>query len=187
MAEDLDLSQHFSVQYTVPEPVLSADAERDVDRLGAIGAAALKEKGYYTRVVVEGDRPVRKLLNPHKIRVLIVEDDEGMALLIEKVLHTFGCQTLRARNRAEIIQGLAGKPAPHLVLLDILLPDANGFDVLNRIRQHPALANIPVLLLTSLGEGRDVARGLQLGANGYITKPVLPSVLLEAIQTVVAG
>jgi CheY-like chemotaxis protein len=187
MEPEFDLSQHFSVQYTVPEPVLSAEAERDVDRLGIIGVAALRDKGYYTRVVVENVPPVRKLLNPNKIRVLIVEDDEGMALLIEKVLHTSGLQTLRARNRAEIVQGLSGKPAPHLVLLDILLPDADGFDVLNRIRHHPAIANMPVLLLTSLGEGRDVARGLQLGANGYITKPVLPSVLLEAIQTVIAG
>jgi len=187
MTEELDLSQHFSVQYTVPEPVVSAEAERDVDRLGSIGAAALREKGYYTRVIVEGGAPVRKLLNPHKIRVLIVEDDEDMAMLIEKVLHSAGLQTLRARNRAEIVKGLAGTPVPHLVLLDILLPDADGFDVLNRIRHHPAIANIPVMLLTSLGEGKDVARGLLLGANGYITKPVLPSILLEAIQTVVAG
>jgi len=187
MADDLDLDQHFSVHYTVPEPLLSAEAERDVDRLGTIGAAALKKTGYYTRVITKGGPPVRKLLNPSTIRVLIVEDDEGIALLIEKVLHTFGCKTLRARNRAEIVQGLAGKPAPHIVLLDIMLPDADGFDVLNRIRHHPQLANIAVLLLTSLGEDKDVARGLQLGANGYITKPVLPSTLLEAIQTVVAG
>jgi len=187
MEEELDLSQHFSVQYTVPEPVLSAEAERDVDRLGTIGAKALKEKGYYTRVIVEGETPVRKLLNPSKIRVLIVEDDEDMARLIEKVLHTFGCQTLLARNRAEIVKGLAGKPAPHLVLLDVMVPDANGFDVLNRIRHHPAIANTAVLLLTALCDGKDVARGLLLGANGYITKPVLPSTLLEAIQTVVAG
>ena len=83
MADDLDLDQHFSVQYTVPEPVLSAEAERDVDRLGTIGAAALRDKGYYTRVVVEDGPPVRRLLDPSKIRVLIVEDDEGMALLIE--------------------------------------------------------------------------------------------------------
>ena len=187
MTDELDLSQHFSVTYTVPEPVLSAEAERDVDKLGMIGAEALKEKGYYSRVITEGGPAVRKLLNPSKIRVLIVEDDEDLAALIEKVLHTAGLQTLRARNRAEIVQGLAGKPAPHLVLLDVLMPDADGFDVLNRIRHHPAIANIPVMLLTSLGEGKDVARGLLLRANGYITKPVLPSVLLEAIQTVVAG
>ena len=68
-----------------------------------------------------------------------------------------------------------------------MLPDTNGFDVLNRIRQHPALKNLPVMMLTALGERKDVTRGLMLGANGYITKPVLPSALLEAIETVVGG
>ena len=68
-----------------------------------------------------------------------------------------------------------------------MLPDANGFDVLNRIRQHPALGKLPVMILTSLGERKHVTRGLMLGANGYITKPVLPSALLKAVETVIGG
>ena len=85
------------------------------------------------------------------------------------------------------MQGLGGKPYPHLVLLDVMLPDANGFDVLNRIRQHPVLQNTPVLMVTSLGEREDVVRGLTLGASGYITKPVKPSVLMQAVESVLAG
>lgn len=187
MAADLDFTQHFSPQYTVPEPVPSAEAARDVDKLGLIGVSALKDKGYFTRIVLDSSSPVRKLLDPTKIRILIVEDDDGTALVIEKSLHTFGCQTRRARNRKEIAEALAAKPLPHLVLLDVMLPDANGFDVLNRIRQHPKLEQIPVMMLTSLGERKDVTRGLMLGAKGYITKPVLPSTLLEAVEAVVGG
>src|SRR5688572_16265626 len=187
MSNEADLARHFSSEYKVPEPVASADAARDVDKLGLIGVSALKDKGYFTRIVLEGQKPARKMLNPSKIRVLIVEDDDGTALVIEKSLHGFGCQTLRARNRLEIAEALGAKPQPHLVLLDVMLPDADGFDVLNRIRQHPTLEHIPVMMLTSLGERKDVARGLALGANGYITKPVLPSTLLEAIETVVAS
>jgi CheY-like chemotaxis protein len=187
MSDDLDFTRHFSPQYTVPEPVQSAEAVRDVDRLGLIGLNALKDKGYFTRIVVEGSKPARKLLDPSKIRVLIVEDDDGTALVIEKALHVYGCKTLRARNRLEIANAIGAKPLPHLVLLDVLLPDANGFDVLNRIRQHPTLEHIPVMMLTSLGERKDVTRGLALGANGYITKPVPPSTLLEAIEAVVSG
>src|SRR6185436_20808457 len=152
-----------------------------------IGGDALKDKGYFTRIVVENARPTRKLLDPSKIRVLIVEDDDGTALVIEKALHVYGCKTLRARNRLEIANAIGATPLPHLVLLDVLLPDANGFDVLNRIRQHPTLQHIPVMMLTSLGERKDVTRGLALGANGYITKPVLPSTLLEAVEAVVTG
>jgi two-component system OmpR family response regulator len=187
MMDDLDFTRHFSATYTVPEPVASADAIRDIDRLGMIGIAALKDKGYYTRIVVESQTPTRKLLDPKKVRILIVEDDDGSAIVIEKALHTFGCQTRRARNRQEIAEALAVKPFPHLVLLDVMLPDVNGFDVLNRIRQHPSIAALPVLMLTSLGERKDIARGLMLGANGYITKPVLPSSLLQAIEAVIGG
>ncbi len=187
MSDELDFTRHFSAKYTVPEPVTSEGAVRDIDKLGLIGISELKDKGYFTRIVVKNDKPALKRLDPTKIRILIVEDDDGTALVIEKALHTHGCQTRRARNRLEIAEALAVRPFPHLVLLDVMLPDANGFDVLNRIRQHPLLENLPVMMLTSLGERKDVTRGLMLGANGYITKPVPPSTLLEAVEAVVGG
>jgi len=187
MSEELDFTKHFSAKYTVPEPVATADAMRDIDRLGLIGVSALKDKGYFTRIVVEDQAPTRKLLDPKKVRVLIVEDDDSTAIVIEKALHNFGCQTRRAGSRLEIAEALGAKPFPHLVLLDVMLPDANGFDVLNRIRQHASLATLPVMMLTALGERKDITRGLMLGANGYITKPVLPSTLLAAIEAVIGG
>jgi two-component system OmpR family response regulator len=187
MAMGVDLTTHFSEGYTVPEPVTPEDTVPDIDRLGLIGVNALKDKGYFTRIVVEHRAETPKLLNPQNIRVLIVDDDEATGKLIELTLHSAGCKTRRARNRQEIAQALAEKPLPHLVLLDILLPDANGFDVLNRIRQHPALQKIPVMLLSALGERKDVTRGLTLGADGYITKPVLPSVLLKAVEAAIGG
>lgn len=185
--EDLNLTKHFSEGYTVPEPVASEESVRDVDKLGLIGVNALKDQGYFTRMVVEHRTLAPKLLNPQNIRVLIVDDDDATGKLIELTLHSKGCKTRRARNRQEIAQALAEKPLPHLVLLDILLPDTNGFEVLNRIRQHPALQKIPVMLLSALGERKDVARGLTLGADGYLTKPVLPSVLLKAVEAAIGG
>jgi CheY-like chemotaxis protein len=184
-----DLGGHFSEHYHLPDPVQSPDAVRDIDKLGLIGEAALREKGYFTRIVVDDRKPGRRIMDPGKVRVLIVDDDEDIARLIEKALHTYGLQTRIALHRADIVAALGEKPLPHLVLLDVLMPDANGFDILNRIRHHPALARLPVLLLTSLGD-RDsitITRGLALGADGYITKPVPPSVLLEAIETVIGG
>ena len=187
MGEQLDLSGHFSPKYTVPEPVTSDSAARDIDKLGLIGEKALKEKGFFTRLVVEDRTSSRKILNPQNVRVLVVDDDESTALLIQKALHSFGLQTHLAHNRQEIVQALGAKPLPHLVLLDVMMPDANGFDVLNRIRHHPALKNLPVLMLTALGDRKDITRGLTLGADGYLTKPVLPSVLLQAVETLLAG
>lgn len=185
--EELNLTKHFSEGYTIPEPLASEQSVRDIDKLGLIGVNALKDQGYFTRMVVEHRTLVPKLLNPQNIRVLIVDDDDATGKLIELTLHSMGCKTRRARNRQEIAQALAEKPLPHLVLLDILLPDVNGFDVLNRIRQHPVLKKIPVMLLSALGERKDVARGLTLGADGYLTKPVLPSVLLKAVEAAIGG
>jgi len=187
MAEEPDLTKHFSAGYTVPEPATSDQAKRDIDKLGLIGVDALKDKGYFTRIVLERGAPARKLLNPQNIRVLIIDDDKSTGALIELTLHSAGCQTRLARTRQEIAEGLGARPLPHLVLLDVLMPEVNGFDVLNRIRQHPALLTIPVLMLTALAERKDVSRGLMLGADGYITKPVLPSVLLQAVEAVVGG
>ena len=187
MAEQLDLTGHFSPKYALPDPVTSEEAARDIDKLGLIGEAALKDKGYFTRMIVEDRALARKILDPHSVRVLIVDDDESTALLIQKALHTYGLQTRLAHNRAQIVEALSAKPLPHLVLLDVMMPDDDGFDVLNRIRHHPALKGLPVLMLTALGDRKDVTRGLMLGADGYITKPVLPSVLLQAIETLLAG
>jgi len=179
--------QHFSVQYTVPEPAHGAELMADIDKMGMIGEKALREKGYFTRIVVEDRGPSKRLLNPGSVRVLIVEDEDSIAALIERALHGAGCRTLRAASRDEIVRALQAKPLPHLVLLDVLMPDANGFDILNRIRQHPETQNLPVVMLTALGERKDVARGLALGATGYVTKPVLPSTLLEVVEAVIAG
>ena len=187
MRDEINFTKHFSAGYTVPEPCTSAETVRDIDKLGLIGVGALKDQGYFTRIVVEHRPQAPRLLNPRSVRVLIVDDDKSTGALIELTLHAMGCKTRLARNRQEIAEGLAEKPLPHLVLLDVLLPDVNGFDVLNRIRQHPALQKIPVLMLSSLGERKDVTRGLLLGADGYITKPVLPSVLLKAIEAAIGA
>ena len=92
MAEELDLSGHFSAEYTPPEPVTSEEAARDIDHLGLIGEKALKDKGFFTRLVVEDRTSSGRILNPSNVRVLIVDDDESTALLIQRALHS------RAKN-----------------------------------------------------------------------------------------
>jgi CheY-like chemotaxis protein len=185
MADDLDFTEYFSDDYTVVEPTPSPQAVRSLDELGTIGEAKLKSHGFYTRIISAA--PAGRARAPGETLVLIVEDDALTGDLIETVLRTMGYPTRRARDRAEIARGLAAKPMPDLVLLDVELPDVNGFDVLNRIRQHAALKDIPVVMLTAASDHKDIGRGLMLGANGYITKPALPSTLIDAVQAIVAG
>ncbi|MBM3347930.1 MAG: response regulator [Betaproteobacteria bacterium] len=74
--------------------------------------------------------------------------------------------------------------SPDAVLLDVILPDANGFDILARIRQHPVLKAIPVIILTARATREDVLHGLAGGADGYITKPFDPDTLLRGVRAV---
>ena len=89
-----------------------------------------------------------------------------------------------AGNSNEILEALRGQPLPDMVLLDIGLPDTSGFDVLARMRAHPQLKPIPVIMLTGQAQREDVMRGLAGGADGYITKPFDRDVLLTGIRAV---
>lgn len=185
MADELDFTKHFSADHPVAEPQPSPEVLRGIDELGTIGEAQLKSTGFYTRIVSAA--PAGRPRAPGETLVLVVEDNDTTAMVIEAALHKMGYPTRRARNRDEIARALGAQPMPNLVLLDVLLPDVNGFEVLSRIRQHAALQDMPVLMLTSLSERKDITKGLLLGANGYITKPALPSTLIDAVQAIVAG
>ena len=75
-------------------------------------------------------------------------------------------------------------PVPDLILLDVMLPDADGFDILMRLRQHPVLQHVAVIMLTAKTTREAVIRGMSLGADGYITKPCAPDALMRAVRTV---
>jgi CheY-like chemotaxis protein len=181
---DLDFAGHFSPDTTLPEPAHTPQQLQEIDDLGSIGAAALKDQGFYARIVTARTRGGSLPAHPH---VLVVEDDPGTSMVIVKALENYGYQPRTARDRAGIAKALSAPPLPDLILLDVMLLDINGFDVLNRMRQHRATQGIPIIMLTSLSETGDIARGLALGADAYLTKPLLPSTLLDAIQAVLGG
>jgi two-component system, OmpR family, response regulator len=116
--------------------------------------------------------------------VLVVEDDTAFSELLRNLMSLHGFQPRIARNRAEVIAGLAQVPSPDLVLLDVRLPDANGFDILLRMKQHPSLKTIPVVMLTGEATREAVMQGLAGGADGYVTKPFELESLLNAVGSV---
>ena len=183
MDKESDFTVHFSADRKVPEPIHSLKAQSHIDDLGVIGETALKDKGFYARII--SAVPAGRVRAPQETDVLVVEDNEATALMIVKVLAHMDYHTRVARNCAELALALA--TIPDLILLDVMLPDMNGFDLLNRIRQHSKLKDIPVLLLTSLSGRQDIAKGLALGANGYVTKPAHPSTLIDAVQAILVG
>lgn len=163
------------------EPEISAEEAEPYENAALIGAEKLESSGFFVNIVRRGVTPDPGDAPP---LILIVEDDPGTSGVIEAIVKSQGFSTRLAANLGEIRRGLSEKPSPDLILLDILLPDANGFAVLERLRRHPDLGSVPVLFLTSLSEPADVAKGLALGATGYLSKPAQPRALVGAIRTV---
>jgi CheY-like chemotaxis protein len=122
------------------------------------------------------DAPARK----HK--VLIVEDDSAQMALLRTIVRKEGHEVETAGNRAEVLAALNRLPYPELILLDVELPDVNGFQVLEKIRQHPTLKDVRVIMVTSRVGRADIAKGVLLGADGYITKPYQPVTMMAAIR-----
>jgi len=118
-----------------------------------------------------------------KKRILLIEDEEDIAALIKLQAEMSGYKL-----HVEV-DGLNGYRAierekPDLVILDIMLPGQNGFDVCRKMKSHPDLKNIPVIILSAKGEELDVILGLELGADDYVSKPFSPKVLFSRIKAV---
>ena len=176
---DLDFTTLFAEETNVKEPDTTPQQQKELSDEAIIGESKLTSNGYFVRL--NEAAPKRKPKDAPPL-ILVVEDDMVTATLITRMLSAHGYSVKHAASREGILAGL--KASPDLVILDVLMPDANGFDILNRIRQHPVLKDLPVLMLTSLGALDDILKGLKLGANGYLTKPAKSKALLDAIQTV---
>ena len=163
------------------EPEISPEQAEPFQNAALIGGEKLRSSGFFVNIVRRAPASDLEGISP---LVLVVEDDAGTAAVIDTILKKQGFATRLAATLREIIRALSVKPVPHVILLDILLPDANGFAVLERLRRHPDLSQVPVVMLTSLSEPADVAKGLALGASGYLSKPARPQALVTALRTV---
>jgi CheY-like chemotaxis protein/nitrogen-specific signal transduction histidine kinase len=116
--------------------------------------------------------------------ILNVDDNEGCRYAVTRILQLHDFAVHEAATGAEALR-LARAEQPDLVLLDVNLPDMNGFEVCRRLKQEPATARIPVLHVTaSYVDSRYMAMGLESGADSYLTEPVEPEVLLATINSV---
>ena len=103
-------------------------------------------------------------------RVLIAEDEPSIVLSLEFLFGEAGYEVFTATNGADALE-LARERKPDLLVLDIMLPVVNGFEVCRTVRANTELASMRILMLTARGREREAARGLALGANAYMTKP----------------
>jgi len=116
--------------------------------------------------------------------VLIVEDDPDQLALADLRVSMAGYKVRVASSVNAFLQGMLDEGAPDLLLLDVVLPDGDGFDVLAKMRRHPVLGSLPIVLLTAKNDAADIGKGLLLGADGYITKPYTKNILADVIRRV---
>ena len=116
--------------------------------------------------------------------VLIVEDDPDQLALADLRVSLAGYSVRIARDAKELIEDLRTQPLPDVLLLDVMLPVGDGFDILANLRKHPQFALLPVALLTAKDDPQEVARGLALGADAYITKPYSKTILADTIARI---
>jgi len=176
---NIDFSYFFTDKPAAePSPEAAERARGEADK----GTAALKLNGYYVSIARKSAKRIEPASGPNYM-VLVVEDDPELQRALKFLLTMEKYLSRLASNRNEILEALR-LPLPDLVLLDVGLPDTNGFDVLARMRAHPQLKSIPVIMLTGNAQREDVMRGLAGGADGYITKPFDRDVLLTGIRSV---
>ncbi len=119
-----------------------------------------------------------------KQKVLVIEDDKFLRELILQKLTKEGYETSEAIDGEEGIKKIK-EEKPHLILLDLILPGIDGFEVLSRMRDDSAVSSIPVIILSNLGQKEDVEKGLKLGAADYLIKAhFTPGEIIEKIKNI---
>lgn len=116
--------------------------------------------------------------------VLIVEDEESLLKLESILLTTKGYMVQGAASGLAALEAVAAEP-PDLILLDVMLPGIDGFEVCQRLKSSPATKHIPVIILTAKKTPEDVARGESVGADLYLTKPFKSAAVIEAIEKLI--
>lgn len=115
-------------------------------------------------------------------KILIVDDEPNILISLEFLMRREGFEILVARDGEEALQSIRAH-RPDLVLLDVMMPRINGFEVCRQVRADPALAGTRIVMLSAKGRPAQIAEGLALGADGYITKPFSTKNLVAQVKS----
>jgi two-component system, OmpR family, alkaline phosphatase synthesis response regulator PhoP len=121
-----------------------------------------------------------------KKRILIVDDEPNIVISLEFLMKREGYETTVAADGEAALAAMSRERAD-LVILDIMLPKLNGFDVCERIRAEPGWRETKIVMLTAKGRDTDLAKGLRLGADAYVTKPFSTQDLLVQVRRLLAA
>jgi CheY-like chemotaxis protein len=119
-------------------------------------------------------------------KILLVDDSITTLMMEQMVLRTHAYDIVTAKNGREAVAA-AARETPDLILLDVIMPEMNGFEACRQIRQEPSLRAVPIIMVTTKGEEHNVETGFQSGCSDYITKPINGSELIRKVRTWLEG
>ncbi len=176
---DLDFTKFFASKPAPGAPLLPEDAKRIARSAEAAGKKLARTGVFLAQQRLKARPPCRK--GVAEIVVLVCEDDPDQLALADLRLTMAGFEVRAASSAAALVEALRKGPTPDVLLQDVELPDGDGFKILAKIRRHPTIAALPVIMLTSRNTPEDIRRGLELGTDGYITKPYSKNILSDMI------
>jgi CheY-like chemotaxis protein len=157
------------------EKLLRAETEKAASALARTGAYLALDR---VRARQGAAKP------PEDTVVLIVEDDPDQLALADLRMTMAGYRVRVTQSANGFLQSMFDDGAPDLLILDVELPDGNGFDILTRMRRHKVLSELPIVMLTAKSDAEAIGRGLALGADGYVTKPYTKNILADIVRRV---
>ena len=180
---ELDFTGVFKLQDLKADPPPPPPKKVPDDIL--IGAQELSKGNCF--INMSRRRPARTV-DVAKTTILIVEDDKTTQYLLHMLLSRGGYQTRRAGDAAEFVAAMQKAPLPDLVILDLRLKgDVSGFKILTKIRAHPKIATMPVVILSGQTAPNDLMQAVSLGVDAYLSKPTKAKALLDAVTAALGG
>jgi CheY-like chemotaxis protein len=146
------------------------------------GIRPSKKAGYYVHIINRSDKRIAPHGGGEQYTVLIIDADQANALVVARALMLAKFETRAAARQDEIIEQLNKQPAADVIVMDMVLPDVIGLELLGRLREHPVYKSVPIIVMTAKVEHDDVVAALAYGASGYMTKPFKPEALVDSVS-----
>ena len=119
-------------------------------------------------------------LNLDMYNILVVDDVPLNNLLVEKMLGRFGLKVRKTENGLEAMREIIADK-PHLIILDLMMPVMDGFEVLQKVRENPEWSDVKIVVLSALNKNEDIIKAYNMGANDFITKPIVLDKLINSV------
>ena len=123
---------------------------------------------------------------PSDAQILVVDDDPSLLDLLDKMLSRIGVNPDTASDGTAALDSLRSEKVYDLLILDLMLPDIDGFEILTQVRDEARFDEMPVLILSARADPDTIKHGFDLGADGYLTKPYLPNTLTSRVRSILA-